>query len=285
MKKPLLIDGAMGTELNIRGVSTPLPLWSADANLQNSKIVLDIHKDYIKSGSKVITTNTFRTTPWTYKKAGYSDKKSKEAARSSLYKAVDIAHKAREEDVLIAGSITSVDDCYIPLNFPGLSIAEENYGYLVDWLVDAGVDLILFETMGNIIEINCALNIAKNYELPKWLSIIFDDYCNLLDGTNIENLFAGIDKKSLECLLINCNTKKLTLEGLKKIRRIWSGSIGAYPNLGLTNYKNDYFKVIDKISFLRFLKALIDQKLDIIGLCCGSTPYHVSQLNSLIKDN
>ena len=63
MKKPLLIDGAMGTELNIRGVSTPLPLWSADANLQNSKIVLDIHKDYIKSGSKVITTNTFRTTP------------------------------------------------------------------------------------------------------------------------------------------------------------------------------------------------------------------------------
>ena len=126
MKKPLLIDGAMGTELNIRGVSTPLPLWSADANLQNSKIVLDIHKDYIKSGSKVITANTFRTTPWTYKKAGYSDKKSKEVARSSLYKAVDIAHKARKKDVLIAGSITSVDDCYIPLNFPGLSIAEEN---------------------------------------------------------------------------------------------------------------------------------------------------------------
>ena len=74
MRKPLLIDGAMGTELNIRGVSTPLPLWSADANLQNSKIVLDIHKDYIKSGSRVITTNTFRTTPWTYKKAGYGER-------------------------------------------------------------------------------------------------------------------------------------------------------------------------------------------------------------------
>ena len=41
-----------------------------------------------------------------------------------------------------------------------------------------------------------------------------------MDGTNIENLFARIDKKSLECLLINCNTKKLTLEGLKKIRYV-----------------------------------------------------------------
>ena len=285
MRKPLLIDGAMGTELNIRGVSTPLPLWSADANLQNSKIVLDIHKDYIKSGSRVITTNTFRTTPWTYKKAGYSDKKSKEVARSSLYEAVDIAHKASEKDVLIAGSITSVDDCYRPLSFPGLSIAEENYGYLVDWLVDAGVDLLLFETMGNIIEINCAVNIAKNYELPKWLSIIFDDYCNLLDGTKVENLFAEIDKKSLECLLTNCNTEKLTLEGLKKIRRIWSGPVGAYPNLGLTNYENDYFKVIDHTSLLNCLKALIEQELDIIGLCCGSTPYHVSLLNALIEDN
>ncbi len=284
MSKPLLIDGAMGTELNIRGVSTPLPLWSANANFQNSKIIFDIHKDYIKSGSKVITTNTFRTTPWTYKKVGCGNKKSKEIARSSLYKAVDIAHKAREKDILIAGSITSIDDCYLPQNFPGLSIAEENYGYLVDWLVDAGVDLILFETMGNINEINCALNIAKNYEIPKWLSIIFDNHCNLLDGTKIENLFNGIDKNSLEVLLTNCNTAEVTFEGIKKIRSVWSGPVGAYPNLGVSNYQNSYSKVIDQTNFLNCLKALTKEKLDIIGLCCGSTPFHLTKLHSHIGD-
>ena len=284
MSKPILIDGAMGTELNTRGVSTPLPIWSANANLQNPKIILEIHKDYIQSGSKVIRTNTFRTTPWTYKKAGYSDKKSKEIAKAGLYKAVELAQMAIQKDVLIAGSITSIDDCYFPNNFPGLAIAEEMYGYLVDWLVDAGVDLILFETMGNISEINCAFNIAKNYEIPKWLSIILDHRSNLLDGTKIQNLFDEIDKNDLKCLLTNCNTTETTFKALNQIKKIWSGPIGAYPNLGLLDYQNNYSKVIDQSGFLNCLEKLIEEKLDFLGLCCGSTPRHISELNFQLQN-
>ena len=67
MKKPLLLDGAMGTELINRGISLPLPIWSADANLTHPEVVKGIHSDYIKAGADIITTNTFRTTPWTYR--------------------------------------------------------------------------------------------------------------------------------------------------------------------------------------------------------------------------
>ena len=71
-KYPLILDGAMGTELLRMGVELPLPLWSAGANETYSDIVLKIHQEYVKAGADVLTTNSFRTTPYAYQKAGYS---------------------------------------------------------------------------------------------------------------------------------------------------------------------------------------------------------------------
>ena len=56
MKRTLLLDGAMGTELQNRGIDIPLPLWSADANIKHPEVVINIHKDYINSGADIVTT-------------------------------------------------------------------------------------------------------------------------------------------------------------------------------------------------------------------------------------
>ena len=72
LKKPLIMDGAMGTELMRRGIELPLPLWSSMSNIDQFDQVMNIHKDYIEAGSDILTTNTFRTTPRTFIKAGYS---------------------------------------------------------------------------------------------------------------------------------------------------------------------------------------------------------------------
>ena len=59
MSKIKLLDGAMGTELIHRGISLSTPVWSADANINNSEIVYQIHADYVASGSDYIIANTF----------------------------------------------------------------------------------------------------------------------------------------------------------------------------------------------------------------------------------
>ena len=84
----------MGTELMARGVKLPLPLWSAESNLTNPKIVSDIHRDYVNAGADIIGTNTFRTTTWTYRKAGYSPKRAQERARASLMKSVELGRSS-----------------------------------------------------------------------------------------------------------------------------------------------------------------------------------------------
>ena len=72
-KSVIILDGALGTELQRRGVKTKLPLWSAEALLENPKLVQEIHEDYIGAGAEIITANTFRTNVRTIKKAGIKE--------------------------------------------------------------------------------------------------------------------------------------------------------------------------------------------------------------------
>ncbi|MDG2287855.1 MAG: homocysteine S-methyltransferase family protein, partial [Candidatus Marinimicrobia bacterium] len=62
MTKLSLLDGAIGSELILRGETLPSHIWSAEVNLSNPDLLLNIYKEYINAGSNYITTNTFRTT-------------------------------------------------------------------------------------------------------------------------------------------------------------------------------------------------------------------------------
>ncbi len=282
-KKPLLLDGAMGTELINRGLHLPLPIWSANANINHPEIVKDIHEEYIASGVDIITTNTFRTTTWTFRKTKLSLNDSREMARTSLYKAVDCAHQIKEGNIKIAGSITSIEDCYYPEKFPGCSIAYDIYGETLEWLVDSGVDIIFFETMGNVEEIACACSIGKDYKIPIWLSLIMRDEISILDGTNVYDVFDLLEKFSMDYVLTNCNKMELTVKTCNELQKKWNGKWGAYPNLGVNEYENDYFEIIDNPFFKKCIKSILEKSPNVIGLCCGSTPKHVKFLNKLIN--
>ena len=283
MNNPIILDGAMGTELIRNGVECPLPLWSADANLTHPEIVEKIHHDYVAAGANIISTNTFRTTSWTYQKAGYSLKNAKQRAKESLDRAVECAIKAKKYSIRVAGVITSIDDCYTPENFPGKSVAEEIYGHSLAWLNEAGVDLILFETMGNINEIEVALRLCKNMKLPIWLSLIMKDKSHILDGTSLEKVISPISGNIVNCLLINCNTLNITLDSIDQIKIGWNGAWGAYPNLGKSDYKNNYFDMIDSSNFSAGILSILEKDPNIIGACCGSSPLHIQKIKSIIE--
>ncbi|MGH9425268.1 MAG: homocysteine S-methyltransferase family protein, partial [Terriglobia bacterium] len=160
-QKPLLIlDGAMGTELQRRGVDTGLPLWSANALISHPETVLQIHKDYIEAGADIITTNTFRTTRRTMHRANLPDRSSQLTAN-----AVEHAHQAcksfPDREILIAGSIAPLEDCYRPDLVPSDRELREEHAELAERLAEASVDFILLETMNTIREIYAACAAAK----------------------------------------------------------------------------------------------------------------------------
>ncbi len=278
--KPLIMDGAMGTVLKDRGLKLPLPLWSAEANITDPEIVSAVHRDYVSAGADIIGSNTFRTTTWTYRKAGYSPKRAQERARSSLMAAVELARDASPK--IVGGSITSIEDCYEPSLFPGRGIAEDTYGENVNWFVDAGVDVILFETMGHLDEIEIALNTVKNIGSKIWLSLIVKDKDHLLSGHPMIDVYK-LAENQIDCLMLNCNTIEKTDQTLQLMIDDWGSAWGVYPNLGINEPEPDgeIETKVDRDYFENIIVKYLKMKPKIIGSCCGSSPIHTKIIKGL----
>ena len=277
----LIINGAMGTELMDQGIMLPLPLWSAQANTGQPQIVQNIHQKYVDAGADIITTNTFRTTTWSYRRAEYSPKRAQRKAKESLMKAIDLGRSVSPK--ILAGSITSINDCYEPGKFPGKSIAEDSYGETLEWFTEAGVEHIFLETMGHLEEIKIAIDASKNIS-ELYLSLIIKDEEHLLSGDLIEDVFPIVNDK-ISCLMLNCNTIDITNRVLDSFINNWNSKWGVYPNLGLTKPEPDgkMIQKVDDDEFERTMISYIKKSPTIIGACCGSSPKHIRKIKNLLK--
>ena len=176
MDKTIYLDGAVGSELILKGETLPPHIWSANVNLTNPNLLLEIHREYIESGADYLTTNTFRTTPRAYRKTGLSRSEAKRMAKESMRAAISIANSAAGDSVRVLGSIAPLEDCYCPELFPGSSIAKSEFSTIASWFNESDVDGYILETMNNILETEICLEAINNSNRPTWVSF------NLLDS-------------------------------------------------------------------------------------------------------
>ena len=195
-------------------------------------------------------------------------------------KAIDLARSVNPN--ILAGSITSINDCYEPDEYPGKSIAEDSYGETIEWFIEGGVDTVLLETMGHLNEINIALEATKNIPTV-WLSLIINDPDHLLSGHQLSEIYA-LKIERLTCLMLNCNTVRLTSEALDSFIDNKILDWGIYPNLGLTQPEIDgeMGEIIDDETFKNSMFKYLEKTPYIIGACCGSTPNHIRIIKDLI---
>ena len=236
-----ILDGAMGSELIRWGMELPEHIWSAAANLTNPELVLKIHREYVDAGADYITANTFRTTPRAFGKldslvAGSVEVNKKDAvlnSRNSLFTAVELAKEATSNSVKVLGSIASLEDCYSPELFPGKNTAITEFRQLGGWLSDAGVDILLLETMNSIAEAEAGLIALQSFELPIWVSFVMKDDEHLLSGDLLLDALTLLQDHSVNTVLLNCNPLQRTEKAMILLTENWTGKWGIYPNLGI----------------------------------------------------
>lgn len=283
----VLLDGAMGTELNRRGVDTCLPLWSAAALDLAPHIVRDIHRDYIDAGSKVITANTFRTTPFTYRMTGLDESEAYRRAHESAFLAISLAIDASRGEALVAGSLAPVADCYTPADYPGRSTAENTYAELASWLHEAGADLLLLETHVTFEEVRCALAAARKTDLPVWVSFLIDKEMCLWDGTPLRKAVTMAENEGAQAVLINCVTLDIADKGIEQLGKVTSLPFGIYANAGITQPSIDgtIREHVQDAEFATAGQDWVSAGARIIGGCCGTTPATIAALNSALLLN
>ena len=279
-----LLDGAMGTELMRAGLDLPLPIWSGDVNLTHPNYIRRKHEAYLTAGADILTTNTFRATPRAYRNNGYEEHEARQRSHESLERAVELAKQLAGVDIIVAGSIAPLEDCYEPDLFPGIEFAQREFRELAIWLQDAGIDVILFETMGSWPEIKTALSVTADLQIPRWLSLILKNGNTLLDGTDLTNILSDIKDYGIEMVLLNCNLCSITADAVDVLLRNWKGSWGVYPNVGaaMPTKEGVIEKKLTIKEFANEINKYLTSGAKVIGACCGSNPDYISAAREAI---
>ena len=110
--QPLLLDAAIGTELQRRDADTTLPLWSARPLLRDPELVWTVHGDEVAAGADILTANTFRTHARSLAKAGLGSPPASSPRGPSSSPIRRRPLPGRE--VFVAGSLSPLEDCYRP---------------------------------------------------------------------------------------------------------------------------------------------------------------------------
>jgi S-methylmethionine-dependent homocysteine/selenocysteine methylase len=286
---PLVLDGALGTELERRGAPCELPLWSTHALLSDPALVERIHADYVEAGAEILTANTFRTQRRVLSRAGIGAR-----ARELTVLAVDLARRAARtagRRVFVVGSAPTLEDCYRPDLVPEAAALAREHAEHAENLAAAGVDAVLIETINTIREGVAAARAARETGLPFLVSFVCQgragrgarpgsDEAALFGGEPLADALAAVAELAPCAVAVNCLPASAVGACLPALRETGL-PFGVYANLGTPGgltppepYAPD--------AFAEQAGLWLAAGARIVGGCCGTTPAHIRAITRLV---
>lgn len=284
---PLLLDGATGTELERAGLDTRLPLWSTRALLEAPEAVYAIHGAYLDAGAEIVTANSFRTQARTLMRAGMREAN---ADRRLTRLAVELARRAVARSAMagrvepaaprwVAGSLAPLEDCYRPDLVPGDAELEYEHGRQVELLGEAGVDLVLIETMNTRREAEAAARACARAGLDFVACFVATGEARLLSGESLAEAAASSRGLGALAVGVNCLPVGATADCRAALARL-GAPILLSPNLGepepRTGFSRDTEQGPDALA--NAFADWLAPPLAIAGGCCGTTPAQIASL-------
>jgi S-methylmethionine-dependent homocysteine/selenocysteine methylase len=290
---PLLLDGAVGTELQRRGCDVRLPLWSARAlvDQRGRALLAEVHGAYARAGAAVLTANTFRTTRRALDRARLLNRwtllnrYAVEAARSGAAASAG----ATEAKALVAGSIAPLEDCYTVKDVPQQGDCLREHLMQADLLARLGVDLLLIETMNCGREARAAVLAARAVGLDALLSLCPGEPDALLSGEPLAESLPRLVEAGGGCVagvLLNCATPEVLERAAPTIARLAEGlPWGVYAHLGEPDDRDGWRLPDDHRpdAYAAWGAARRSEGATILGGCCGTTPEHIARLAQAIR--
>ncbi len=280
---PIVTDGAMGTLLHERGIK--IDACFDVLNITQPAVVAEIHRDYIQAGAALIKTNTFGANRTKLMKYGLEDRVAEiNAAGVNLVQRVMMA---AFKDVLIAGDVGPLGVPMAPFGRIQPEEAFEVYCEQISALVEAGIDLILIETMVDLYAVRAAVEAARHVAptLPVAASMTFTRDRRTLLGNTPHEVALEMADFGVDVIGVNCSGGPAQL--LRILRQMKQAVPEAYfsvmPNAGFPEKVGgrimypagpDYFRDY-ALSFWR-------AGADMIGGCCGTTPDHITMIAEAI---
>ena len=276
----LLMDGAMGTELQRAGLRQPdrAEQW----NLARPEAVKAIHAAYVRSGADILLTNTFQANP-----LALSDRASHRPQRlEETYRAVlDFARSASKEDRFILidiGPIVSKNN----IEFQNPSVTDRVMQAVRQ---TSGASGVMIETCSSA-RVRYAVARARKLAHPVLLSLTYRHHSKrgfeTFDGHSPEWFAERAAKWGVDALGVNCGLEITVADCAAILRRYRSATnlpLFARPNAGTPVKKGDrWLYPRSPKSMASKIPELLEAGATMIGGCCGTTPAHILAFRSVI---
>lgn len=303
-QRVVLFDGAMGTQL------MDLELRAEDFGgeryagcnealvLTRPHLIRDIHAAYLAAGADVVETDSFTASRLKLDEYGLGEKTLEiNLAAARLAREACDACSTPQHPRFVAGSmgptgmlISSSDPSLSKITFDELCAL---YGEQARALVEGGVDLLLLETMQDMLELKAAI-VAIKREFARGLrrvpiqaqpTLITEG--RMLLGTDIRAITATLDALDVDVIGLNCSTGPSQMrDSIRFLSESARAFVSVIPNAGLPlmgpKGETIYPETPDELAaelggFIR------DFGVNVIGGCCGTTPTHIAALRSTIN--
>jgi 5-methyltetrahydrofolate--homocysteine methyltransferase len=275
-ERPLLADGAMGTQLMLAGLVQGN--CGEEWNLTHRERVLAIQRRYVEAGSDCLLTNTFGGCRIMLNRHGNAERVA-EINRA----AVAIAREAGARYVI--GDIGPFGGLMEPYGDFTEDQVRGAFDEQAAALVEAGSDAIIIETQTSLEELALGIQAAKQAGAACTIGSMAYDVT--LDGATFRTMM-GVDPERAaefmqECgadiVALNCGTgmdMERALEAVKRYRAVTALPVMVQPNAGqpkLINMKVVYDET--PAQMVTGVAPLLAAGVGILGACCGSTPDHI----------
>lgn len=269
----LLFDGGLGTMLQRRGLKTgeqPDML-----NLTAPDIVKSVYEDYVKAGSDVITANTFSSN-----RHKLGDKATPDEVIGA---GIRLAREAGAKYVAL--DISQIGILLEPLGTLKFDDAYDMFREMVVAGVKHGADLIIIETMSDMLEAKAALLAAKeNSVLPVFVSMTLGEDGRTFLGMDTKAIAVTFSSLGADAVGLNCSLgPNEMLPFVKEICEYSTVPVIVQPNSGMPKIENGktVYSVTAK-DFAYSISKMIDMGVSVVGGCCGTTPEFIKEIKKII---
>jgi homocysteine S-methyltransferase len=287
---PLLLDAAMGTELERRGLAGPAPLWSAAALLGDPDAVRQVHRSDVMAGAEILTANTFRV----HRRALEGARRLDDPRRLTVL-AVHLARDAAAAGAgagphghppFVVGSQSPLEDCYRPDLVPDDAALAREHAERAEDLAFADVDAILVETHNTVRELAAAARAAKATGLPVLVSMVTGGAGHLLSGEDVEDAVRALVPIEPDAIGINCVPSRTLAADLRRLAAAAPGvPLIAYGNLGrpAADGGGRYSAEAPPEEYAEETRLWADLGAGIVGGGCGTTAANTAAIRRQLE--
>ena len=276
----LYLDGATGSNLVKAGM--PSGVCPEQWILEHRDVMLKLQKDYVQAGTNILYAPTF--TANRVKLAEYHLEKNMSAM---IHELVAISREAAASSpghtVLVAGDLTMTGEQLKPMGKMELEELIDIYKEQILSMVDAGVDLLVVETMMSLAETRAALIAAKEVcDLPVIATLTFEADGRTLFGTDAKTAAIVLESLGASAIGANCSTGPAQMESIISDMVTHTRiPVIAKPNAGLPflDENGNTCYNMEAEEFTEEMEVLVNAGATILGGCCGTTPEFIRQIH------